>query len=75
MVIGKSRSLKQGKLETWLKAELLVEFDDVITEDDVVEVINDIDDILEMEEQSERRKWEVDKDKFREQQDRKCTQS
>ena len=67
LIIGKSRSLKQGKLETWIKAELLAEFDGEITEEDVVEVIEDIDKILEMEEQSERRKWENNKDKFREQ--------
>ena len=72
LIVGKSRSLKKGKLETWIKAELMVEIDsEELTVEDVEETIADVDAILDKEEQSERERWNEIENKFREQQNRR----
>lgn len=65
MSIGKSRLLRKGNLQTWIKAELLVEFEEEPTITDVREIINDIDAILKEEEVTENARWNASENKLR----------
>lgn len=63
MTLGKSRLLRRGNLQTWIKAEILTEFEGGPSIDDVREIIRDIDEILKEEEVSENARWDGLKNK------------
>lgn len=52
VILGKTRKVKMGRAECWIKADICVELEEGTTQIDaalVKEVISDIDGILEME--------------------------
>ena len=63
MTLGKSRLLRRGNLQTWIKAEILTEFEGEPSIDDVREIIRDIDEILKEEEVTENARWDGLKNK------------
>ena len=65
LVIGKSRLLRAGNLQTWLKAEVIVDFEIDPTEANVQEIIEGIDHILLKEEETENARWNEVKDQSR----------
>ena len=65
LTIGKSRLLRRGNLQTWVKAEVMGEFDTDPTLDDVRDMITDIDTILNEEEVTENVRWSSLKDQPR----------
>ena len=65
LTIGKSRLLRRGNLQTWVKAEVMGEFDSDPTLDDVRDMITDIDTILNEEEVTENVRWSSLKDQPR----------
>ena len=65
LTIGKSRLLRRGNLQTWIKAEVMGEFDTDPTLDDVRDMITDIDTILNEEEVTENVRWSSLKDQPR----------
>ena len=65
LTIGKSRLLRRGNLQTWVKAEVMGEFDTDPTLDDVRDMITDIDTILNEEEVTENVRWNSLKDQPR----------
>lgn len=67
LTIGKSRLLRRGNLQTWVKAEVTGEFDTDPALDDVRDMITDIDTILNEEEATENVRWSSLKDQPRKQ--------
>lgn len=67
LTIGKSRLLRRGNLQTWVKAEVMGEFDSDPTLEDVRDMITDIDTILNEEEVTENVRWSSLKDQPRKQ--------
>ena len=67
LTIGKSRLLRRGNLQTWVKAEVMGEFDSDPTLEDVIDMITDIDTILNEEEATENVRWNSLKDQPRKQ--------
>lgn len=67
LTIGKSRLLRRGNLQTWVKAEVMGEFDIDPTLEDVRDMITDIDTILNEEEATENARWNSLKDQPRKQ--------
>ena len=67
LTIGKSRLLRRGNLQTWVKAEVMGEFDTDPTLEDVRDMITDIDTILNEEEATENVRWSSLKDQPRQQ--------
>ena len=65
LTIGKSRLLRRGNLQTWVKAEVMGEFETDPTLDDVRDMITDIDTILNEEEVTENVRWSSLKDQPR----------
>ena len=65
LTIGKSRLLRRGNLQTWVKAEVMGEFDTDPTLEDVRDMITDIDTILNEEEVTENVRWNSLKDQPR----------
>ena len=65
LTIGKSRLLRRGNLQTWVKAEVMGEFDSDPTLEDVRDMITDIDTILNEEEVTENVRWSSLKDQPR----------
>ena len=65
LTIGKSRLLRRGNLQTWVKAEVMGEFDSDPTLEDVRDMITDIDTILNEEEVTENVRWNSLKDQPR----------
>ena len=65
LTIGKSRLLRRGNLQTWVKAEVMGEFDSDPTLEDVIDMITDIDTILNEEEVTENVRWNSLKDQPR----------
>ena len=65
LTIGKSRLLRRGNLQTWVKAEVMGEFETDPTLDDVRDMITDIDTILNEEEVTENVRWNSLKDQPR----------
>ena len=65
LTIGKSRLLRRGNLQTWVKAEVMGEFDTDPTLEDVRDMITDIDTILNEEEVTENDRWNSLKDQPR----------
>ena len=65
LTIGKSRLLRRGNLQTWVKAEVMGEFDNDPTLEDVRDMITDIDTILNEEEVTENVRWNSLKDQPR----------
>lgn len=65
LTIGKSRLLRRGNLQTWVKAEVMGEFDSDPTLEDVIDMITDIDTILNEEEATENDRWNSLKDQPR----------
>ena len=54
ITLAKTRLIRRGKIQTWLKAEITTEFvDREPTMEDIHEVISDIDIILTAEEETE----------------------
>lgn len=76
LMVGKSRLIRRGKMETWIKADLVIEFEDeglAICASTVKEAINDIELTLEMEARREYERWDALTGKSGEQQDRGCS--
>ena len=67
LTIGKSRLLRRGNLQTWVKAEVMGEFDSDPTLEDVRDMITDIDTVLNEEEVTENVRWNSLKDQPRKQ--------
>ena len=65
LTIGKSRLLRRGNLQTWVKAEVMGEFETDPTLEDVRDMITDIDTILNEEEVTENVRWNSLKDQPR----------
>ena len=55
--IGKTRLVRSGNLQTWIKAESLVEFETEPTLEDIDEALLDINTILDKEEKEEVERW------------------
>ena len=70
ITIGKSRLLRRGNLQTWVKAEITGEFESDPDLQDIADMIGDIDTILNEEESTENVRWNGIKNQQREQQDR-----
>lgn len=68
MTVGKSRSLKRGRNETWIKCDVRASFDEPPTEEQVNELLSIVEDTLDLEEQIERERWDALKDQSRQQQ-------
>lgn len=62
MTVGKSRSIKRGKLEVWVKCDISASFDEPPSEEQVNELLSIVEETLDMEESSERRRWNALKD-------------
>ena len=67
ITVGKSRSVKRGKNEAWLKCSVRASFDEPPTEEQVNELLSVVEETLEMEEHIERQRWDAAKDQFRQQ--------
>jgi len=65
LTIGKTRLLRRGNIQTWIKAELLTEFDSEPTLEDIADIITDIDTILIQEEETENVRWNATKNQHR----------
>lgn len=63
--IGKTRLVRRGSLQTWLKAEVQIDIDSKPTVEDIEEVVSDIDDILQLEENTEHARWDETKNQQR----------
>ena len=63
--IGKTRLVRRGSLQTWLKAEVQIDIDSKPTVEDIEEVVSDIDDILQLEENTEHARWDEIKNQQR----------
>ena len=63
--IGKTRLVRRGSLQTWLKAEVQIDIDSKPTVEDIEEVVSDIDDILQLEENTEHARWDEIKNQSR----------
>ena len=68
ITVGKSRSLKRGRSEAWLKCDVQASFDEPPTEAQVNELLSIVEETLDMEEDIERDRWNAAKDKPKEQQ-------
>lgn len=62
IAVGKSRLLRRGSLQTWVKAEITGEFDTDPTIADIQEMIANISTILDEEEATENARWNAIKD-------------
>lgn len=65
--IGKTRLVRRGSLQTWLKAEVQIDIDSKPSVEDIEEVVSDIDDILQLEENTEHARWDEIKNQQRKQ--------
>lgn len=63
--IGKTRLVRRGSLQTWLKAEVQIDIDSKPSVEDIEEVVSDIDDILQLEENTEHARWDEIKNQSR----------
>ena len=61
--IGKTRLVRSGNLQTWIKAEIQTEFETAPTLEDIDEVLLDINTILDKEEKEEVERWALMKAK------------
>ena len=67
ITVGKSRSLKRGRNEAWLKCSVRASFDEPPTESQVNELLSIVEETLDMEEDIERERWNAAEDQFRKQ--------
>ena len=65
--VGKTRLVRRGSLQTWLKAEIQIDLDSKPSVEDIEEVVSDIDDILQLEENTEHARWDEIKSQQRKQ--------
>ena len=60
ITVGKTRSIKQGKLrECWIKSEITAtyETEEVPTDQEITELLDEVEKILIQQEELERAKW------------------
>lgn len=67
ITVGKSRSLKRGRSDAWLKCDVQASFDEPPTEAQVNELLSIVEETLEMEEALEHKRWNAAEDQFRKQ--------
>lgn len=67
ITVGKSRSVKRGRQETWVKCSVRASFDEPPTETQVNELLSIVEETLDMEEALEHKRWNAAEDQFRKQ--------
>jgi hypothetical protein len=65
ITVGKSRSVKRGKLECWVRAELTATLlePEVPTDQEITELLEEVERILKQQEESENARWNAAKNK------------
>lgn len=65
VTVGKSRSVKRGKLECWVRAELTATFleSEIPTDQEITELLEEVERILNQQEELENARWNAAKNK------------
>lgn len=63
LTVGKSRSLKKGRLETWIKAEAQATFNEGedLTEGSLLDLLATVEEVLSKQEEEENARWNCNK--------------
>ena len=67
MTVGKSRKLRRGRDETWLRCEVVADFSSQPSEEQVNELLSVVEETLQMEEHIELERWNAAQNQFRKQ--------